>query len=588
MVYDDVVGTPVPPSYGFWANMEDYGHKFRLAKAFVGSGRGLIGSSLSIDVSLFGLGGLPPQMSLKGMRSKAALTPPFTDVRFAYALAAMETSAFTKVPDVLPADSQAIARKLLGALPEDGFAAFSPDGRRIAFISWRGSAVDVYTARADGTELKGLGGTSAIEKLPPIAYAHSVFGRPIWSPDGSAAAYIADGHVVVGRSGSPPVILEGPSNAVTSLAWSPDGNTIAAVLSGQEDNMRAAQDIALLDPSGKRETIFLGARLDLLQRMDVPVSVTWSPDSKTLAIAINLTEPLTARSAEEEPGIIRSVVWLLDNGWKRGRAVELDEWVSDFIWNSEGDGLLIATNTPEGQKSLIHVNPADLSTRRVFQSSQPIALLGGAEGRVSFLAGTTPLVADVRKGESRSAERVRVETTELAAGRYGGYVGVEADILTTDETGTRVILLQHAAGELPGVQEGVLRKDGLIVIVASDGTFPPGWLAEFLAAEGAVDLDWSPRSGLLAVTSGRHGILRLLVVRPGREPTNLSSIMSGRGTTHTARAVSGSEKGGSSNQAGESHPQPKELRRGIVYYAAGGLVVLLALVAFVVFRRRVR
>jgi dipeptidyl aminopeptidase/acylaminoacyl peptidase len=55
---------------------------------------------------------------------------------------------------------------------------WSPDGRRIAFVSNRGGNFELFTINADGSELRQLTHTPEDE------------GEPTWSPDGSQIAYV--------------------------------------------------------------------------------------------------------------------------------------------------------------------------------------------------------------------------------------------------------------------------------------------------------------------------------------------------------------------------------------------------------------
>jgi Tol biopolymer transport system component len=73
-------------------------------------------------------------------------------------------------------------RRLINSPGLDGFSAWSPDGRRIAFTSDRNSGNwELYVMNSDGTEQQRL--TNTLEKDE---------GVPSWSPDGEKIAYVVD------------------------------------------------------------------------------------------------------------------------------------------------------------------------------------------------------------------------------------------------------------------------------------------------------------------------------------------------------------------------------------------------------------
>lgn len=60
--------------------------------------------------------------------------------------------------------------------------AWSPDGTKIAFISYKGSNREIYVINADGTNQKRLTDNLAYDQ------------HPVWSPDGTQIAYISSSY----------------------------------------------------------------------------------------------------------------------------------------------------------------------------------------------------------------------------------------------------------------------------------------------------------------------------------------------------------------------------------------------------------
>jgi Tol biopolymer transport system component len=105
-------------------------------------------------------------------------------------------------------------RRLTNRPGFDGFCAWSPDGRRIAFASDRNSGNwELYVMNSDGTEQQRLTNTSEEDE-----------GVPAWSPDGEKIAYVVDPlggsiiHVTDADGSDQRRLVDGnwPS-------WSPDG-----------------------------------------------------------------------------------------------------------------------------------------------------------------------------------------------------------------------------------------------------------------------------------------------------------------------------------------------------------------------------
>jgi TolB protein len=144
---------------------------------------------------------------------------------------------------------------------------YSPDGRQVALVlSQPGEATEIHVADPDGRGMRRLTRNRAIDISPS------------WSPDGRRLAFVSD------RTGSPQVYVmdadggnqkrltfQGSYN--TNPAWSPDGRWIA-----YETRVGGQFDIWLIDPEGS-------VNVPLITHPLTDESPTWAPNSRKLAFS---------------------------------------------------------------------------------------------------------------------------------------------------------------------------------------------------------------------------------------------------------------------------------------------------------------
>jgi len=141
---------------------------------------------------------------------------------------------------------------------------WSPDGKRIAFVSDRDGNREIYVMNADGNEQINL-------TMHPAEDA-----SPCWSPDGSRIAFASfrDGNweiYVMQSDGSDPIRLTDNEAADYSPCWSPDGSRIAFA-SKRDGNW----EIYVMQSDGSNPT-----RLTNEEATDFAPS--WSPDGSLIA-----------------------------------------------------------------------------------------------------------------------------------------------------------------------------------------------------------------------------------------------------------------------------------------------------------------
>ncbi len=216
-------------------------------------------------------------------------------------------------------------------------ARWSPDGRRIAFLTWHWvpcwgcpAASVVHIVNADGSTHLTLG----------PGY------RPEWSPDGRRLAYsTGTGAIAVVdvALGDPPSIVSPPQVLGSSPVWSPDGRYIAFF--GND----AADDGGRLLPAKVWVVTAEGKRARAL-----PVStyapVSWSPDSRQLAVA------------STDDGHIAIVDRLGD----RTRHVTSSGFPLSVAW-SQGGSTIAYVHYENGRHSLRTISPSG-SGRRTLAS----------------------------------------------------------------------------------------------------------------------------------------------------------------------------------------------------------------------------
>ncbi len=158
---------------------------------------------------------------------------------------------------------------------------WSPDGKYIAFTSYKDGKPDVYvTAMNTATAVKmaNFDGINLAGSFRRLTNSYAIDVSPAWSPDNQKIAFVSN------RSGSPQIYImdtdgsniirltyEGNYN--TSPSWSPKGNRIA-----YEGRVNGRFQIFSIDEDGRSNVQHTADNVD----HETP---SWSPDGRYLAFS---------------------------------------------------------------------------------------------------------------------------------------------------------------------------------------------------------------------------------------------------------------------------------------------------------------
>lgn len=168
-------------------------------------------------------------------------------------------------------------RRLTDGLGSNTRPAWAPDGRQIAFASFRDGNSEIYVMESDGKNPRNLTRHIAFDSMPS------------WSPDAQKIAFVSDRDAPASSGHQNIYVMDADGKNVRRLTnydrhrvyrpvWSPDGQRIAFALfgTGPGEPERTIFDIFVMDAVGKN--------LQKLTHDPRPDSwPAWSPDGQKIA-----------------------------------------------------------------------------------------------------------------------------------------------------------------------------------------------------------------------------------------------------------------------------------------------------------------
>lgn len=248
-------------------------------------------------------------------------------------------------------------RRLTDETGNESVIRWSPDNQRLAFFSTKEGGSGIWVMNADGSRLKRL------TRIRLSNHEVGSTGNPLaWSPDGKELAYVAavdaltpfdndlvrvyrralfrsdfgisDGlrrHVflISADGGQPRQITEGPYD-VHSIAWSPDGKSIACVSNqtGRDDDNHN-NDLCVISVGDGKFT-------QLTRTPGAEYSPVYSLDGKWIAY-LGRRRPHAIKDSNPED----THLWVMraGGGLPRNISLPLDNRVNDFEWSPDSKRL---------------------------------------------------------------------------------------------------------------------------------------------------------------------------------------------------------------------------------------------------------
>jgi Tol biopolymer transport system component len=214
---------------------------------------------------------------------------------------------------------------------------WSPDGSRIAFVSYRNGNSEIYVMNADGSGQTDLTNNTATD------------GWPAWSPDGSKIAFVSDWDgnweiYVMNADGTAQTNLTRNSAGEGGSAWSPDGSKIAFVSDRDGDH-----EIYVMNADGTGQA-------NLTRSPALDSSPAWSPDGSKIVfvsdrdgnddIYVMKADGSAQANLTNNPSADQVPTWSPD-GSRIAFVSDRDSNAEVYVMNADGTSQTNLTNNPD-------------------------------------------------------------------------------------------------------------------------------------------------------------------------------------------------------------------------------------------------
>ncbi|MBS1808026.1 MAG: S9 family peptidase [Acidobacteria bacterium] len=340
---------------------------------------------------------------------------------------------------IVPATGGA-AQVFITSDKNDDTLRWSPDGKRVAFLSTREGAPQIFVANADGSNPRKI--TDVPEGV----------GEFIWSPDGKSFAFVTDIYpeckdlkcvaeksaaaenskvkaviadrllyrhwtdfkrgkrshlfVISAEGGEPKDLTPGDFDVPpfslgdpTAFAFSPDGKEICFARNTDKDEaLSTNNDLFIVPVTGGEAKRITG------DNKGSDTTPRYSPDGKYIAYRSQ------SRNGFESDRF-RLMLYDRSSGKAREMSVNFDRWVEDLAWMPDGKSLVL-TSQDRGREALFIAPLNGDKFQRIVNEGSSSGVTISADGKtIAFTRSNTAMPAEVFKASANGSGAMQLTKT---------------------------------------------------------------------------------------------------------------------------------------------------------------------------------